>query len=200
MNDKGTTVTKRQLEMSHWGAYKDDHSVLTFQHTIILTRQYPNTFTQVDNLLAQSIVDQNDVWNKQVTSPLTGEHLQHPLQNPITIMQIYNSQHYTTLITDNDNYYYYDGLGIPVPHIVTHLHNHLRQWYGSSPLPPALRTDSPTVHIPYTPHQTDGWSCARHMLLTSLSAIYQGRVPDLHYGQRHVDQLSIAHLRYVLTG
>ena len=38
------------------------------------------------------------------------------------------------------------------------------------------------------------------MLLTSLSAIYQGHVPILQYGQRHVDQLSRAHLRYVLTG
>ena len=39
-----------------------------------------------------------------------------------------------------------------------------------------------------------------HMLLTSLSAIYQGRVPVLHYGLRHVDQVPRAHLRFVLTG
>ena len=39
-----------------------------------------------------------------------------------------------------------------------------------------------------------------HMLLTSLSAIYQARVPVLQYGQRHVDQMFRAHLRYVLTG
>ena len=39
-----------------------------------------------------------------------------------------------------------------------------------------------------------------HMLLTSLSAIYQGHVPVLQYGQRHVEQLSRAHLRYVLPG
>ena len=39
-----------------------------------------------------------------------------------------------------------------------------------------------------------------HMILTSLSAIYQGHVPILRYGQRHVDQLSRAHLRYALTG
>ena len=38
------------------------------------------------------------------------------------------------------------------------------------------------------------------MLLTSLSAIYQARVPILQYGQRHVDQMSRAHLRYVFTG
>ena len=39
-----------------------------------------------------------------------------------------------------------------------------------------------------------------HMLLTSLYAVYQGRVPILQYSQRPVDQLSRAHLRYVLTG
>jgi hypothetical protein len=39
-----------------------------------------------------------------------------------------------------------------------------------------------------------------HMLLTSLFAIYQARVPILQYGQRHVDQMSRAHLRDVLTG
>jgi hypothetical protein len=87
-------------------------------------------------------------------------------------MQIYNSQHHTTPITDNINYYYYDGLGIPVPNTVTHLHNHLQQWYGSSILPPALQNDFPTVHTPYTSQQINGWSCAMHMLLTSLSAIY----------------------------
>jgi len=101
MNDRGTIVTKRQLEMAQWGAYKDDHSVLTFQQTIMHTKQYPNTITPYDALLAQSIVDQNDVCTRQVTNPLTGERVQHPLQNNTTIMQIYNSQHYTTLITDN---------------------------------------------------------------------------------------------------
>jgi hypothetical protein len=44
-NDRGMTVTKRQLEMAQWEAYKDDHIVLTFQRTILHTRQYPNTIT-----------------------------------------------------------------------------------------------------------------------------------------------------------
>jgi hypothetical protein len=60
-NERGTRVTKRQSEIGHWGAYKDDHSVLTFQQTILHTRQYSNTTTQFDTLLAQSIVEQNDV-------------------------------------------------------------------------------------------------------------------------------------------
>ena len=108
------------------GAYKDDHSVLTFKHTIMSTRPHANTVTQYDTLLAQSVVDQNDVWTRQITNQLTEERLQHPLQNDITIMEIYNAQHYTTLITDNNRYYYYDGLGIAVPHTVSHLHDHLR--------------------------------------------------------------------------
>jgi len=120
-------VTKRQLEMAHWGEYKDDHSVLTFQQIIMHTKQYLIIVTQFDTLLAQSIVDHNDVCTRQITNPLTGEHLQHPLQNPITIMQIYNSQHYTTLITNNNSYYYYDGIGRLVPNPITHLHSHLRQ-------------------------------------------------------------------------
>ena len=121
------------------------------------------------------------------------------MQNNLPIRQIYSSRHYTTLITDNNRYYHYDGLGMPVPHIVTHLHNHLRQWYGSSTKPPLLQNEFLTVLTPYTIQQTDGWSCVMHMLLTSLSAIYQGQIPILRYGQRRVDQMSRVHLRYVLT-
>jgi hypothetical protein len=70
-NERGMTVTKRKLEMAQWKAYKDDHIVLTFQQTIMLTRQFPTTVTQYDTLLARSIFDQNDVWTRQVTNPLT---------------------------------------------------------------------------------------------------------------------------------
>ena len=109
---------------------------------------------------------------KQVTNPPTEERLQHPLHNDVTIIQIYNAQHYTTLITDNDKYYYYDGLGIAVPTTVPHLHDNLRQWCRVSTKPTILRLEAPTVHTTYTPQQIDGWSCAMHMLLTSLSTIY----------------------------
>jgi hypothetical protein len=96
--------------MTQWGSYKDDHIVLTFQQAIMSTKHHPQTVTQYDTLLAQSVVDHNDVWTRQVTNPLTEEPLQHPLQNDIIIMQIYHAQHYTTLLTDNDRYYCYDGL------------------------------------------------------------------------------------------
>ena len=79
------------------------------------TRQHTNTVTQYDALLAHSIVNQNDVWTRQITNPLTEERLLHPLHNDITILQIYNAQHYTTLITDKNLYDYYDGLGHAIP-------------------------------------------------------------------------------------
>ena len=154
--------------MAQSGSYKDDHNVKTFQQAILSTRQHPKTITQYDTLLAQSIVDHNDVWTRQVTNPLTQVRIQQPLQTDITIMQIYHVQHYTKLLTDNDKYYHYDGLGIAVPNKASQLHDHLRLWYGDSIKPPVLRQTAPTVHTPYTPQQTTGWSCALHMLLTSL--------------------------------
>ena len=143
------------------------------------TIAYPHTITQYDTLLAQSVVTHNNAWTRRITNPLTNELLQHPLHNHSTIMQIYDAQHYTTLITDNEQYYYYDGLRMGIPSIVTHLHKHIRQWYGTSAMLPILRINPPKVHTPYMPRQIDGWSCAMHMILTSVSVIYQGHVPIL---------------------
>ena len=106
INEKGTLATKRQLTMAAWGEYKDDHNALLFQQAILNTRAHPHTVTQYDTLLAQSVVMHNDVWTRRITNPLTQEQLQHPLQNNINIMQIYNSLHYTTLIADNNKYYH----------------------------------------------------------------------------------------------
>jgi len=46
MNDRGNIVTKCQLEMAQWGAYKDDHNVLKFQQTIMSTKQHTTKVTQ----------------------------------------------------------------------------------------------------------------------------------------------------------
>jgi len=180
LNEKGIIVTKRQLLIAAWGEYKDDHGTLQFQEAILSTRAHPHTVTQYDTLLAQSVVTHNDGWTRRITNPLTNERLQHLLQNNVITMQIYDSQHYTTLIPDNERYYHYDGLKMTVPVHVTHLHNRIRQWYGTSAMPPVLQTHTLEVHLPYTPRQTNGWACAMHMLLTSQSAIYQGQVPTLH--------------------
>ena len=95
--------------MSQWGACKDNHSTLLFQQANLSTPQHPREVTQYDTLLAQSIVIQNNVWLIKIMNPLTNERCQHPLQNQIYIMHIYNAQHSTTLVIDN-NIYVYDGL------------------------------------------------------------------------------------------
>ena len=97
------------------GEYKDDYIALQFQEAVLSTKTHPLTITQYDTLLEQSVVTHNDVWTRRITNPFANERLQHPLQSHITIIQIYDSQHYTTLITDDERYYYYDGLGITVP-------------------------------------------------------------------------------------
>ena len=74
-----------------------------------------------------------------------------------------------------------------LPNIVSHLHDHLRQWYGDSSKPPALQSETLKFYTPYTPQQADGWSYAMHLLLTSLYAIYQDHVHILEFGQLHVD-------------
>jgi len=80
-------------------------------------------------------------------------------------MQIYDSQHNTTLITDQERYYHCDGLNMAVLEHVTHLHHHLRQWYGtSSEMPPVLQTHTLEVLLLYTLRQTHGWTCAMHMV------------------------------------
>ena len=121
--------------MAQWGAYKDDHIVLKFQQTITSTIQRKK-ITQYDTRLAQPIVYHNDVWTKQVTNPLTKERLQHP-SNDIAIMQIYNAQHYTTLISNNDKYYYYDWNASPRPFapVVQRLHKAADTQVGSSHCP-----------------------------------------------------------------
>ena len=165
--------------MSTWGEYKDDRSALLFQKAILSTKARPHTVMQYDTLLAQLVVIQNEAWTRRITNPLTNEQLQHPLQNNLTILQIFSSQHYTTLITDNKKYYHYDGPRMGVPEQVIRLHNHLRQWYGTSEKPLVLRRQTPEVLLPHTPRQTGGWTCAMHMILTSLSAIYHDNVPTL---------------------
>ena len=59
--EKGKIVTKRQMKMTLWGEYKDDHNALQFQQAIRSTREHPQTVTQYDTLLAQSIATHNDV-------------------------------------------------------------------------------------------------------------------------------------------
>ena len=74
--------------MALWGECKDDHNAFQFQQAILSNREHPQTITQYDTLLAQSIVAHNDAWTRSITNPLTNERLRHPLQTHITMMQI----------------------------------------------------------------------------------------------------------------
>jgi hypothetical protein len=99
-NLKGNIITKRMLRKTAWGAYRDDHSILTFQEVIMSTKPHPQTIAKYDTQMALSIIQHNDVWTRRINNPLTNWQLLHPLQNPITIMQVYHAQHYITLITN----------------------------------------------------------------------------------------------------
>jgi len=111
-NLKGDNITKRMLKKTSWGAYRDDHNILAFQHAILSTKPHPQTITQYDTQMAQSSVQHNDAWTRRINNPLIDTQLLHPLQNSITMIQVYHAQHYTTLITDNNKYYYYDILSL----------------------------------------------------------------------------------------
>jgi len=82
--------------------------------------------TQFDTALSRSITQRHPTWTKGIKNTITQNFLSHPLQNPITVFQIYHNSHYTTLITDNINYHYYDGLNLPILPPSTSIHNKLR--------------------------------------------------------------------------
>ena len=80
------------------------------------------------------------------------------------------------------------------------MHARLRNWYSHTLLLPSLTPKNINITTSHTPQQQEGWSCALHMLLEFLSAIYQGTVPIIQYIQRHAYQLSRMLIRYVITG
>jgi len=60
-NLNGELVTKRMLNKTTWGAYRDDHIILSFQQAILSTKPHPQTITQYDTQMAQSTLQHNDV-------------------------------------------------------------------------------------------------------------------------------------------
>jgi len=148
-----------------------------------------------------AVTTNNDVWTKHIYNAVHNTSLQHPLQNPITIIQIFHEAlHCTTPIAENTKYCHYDSLRLPIPSPVNKMHTRLITWYAQSPLPDSLAPEFPYITTPYTQYQQDGWSCALHMLLVSLSAIYQCKISSIPYSQRNAYQLSRMHLRDVITG
>jgi len=144
-------ITKRQLLMSQWGSYRDDQSISDFHPAIMLSKPPPNLVTRYDTQLANAVVANNDVWTKNIHYAVHNTSLQHPLQNPITIMQIFHEAHYTTMITDNNKYYHYVSLRLPIPYPVNKLHTRLMTWYAQTPLPDSLAPEIPYITTSYTP-------------------------------------------------
>ncbi len=138
-----------------------------------------------------------------IHNPVTHSLIDHPLQNPVTIFQLYDTIHCTTLKADNNLYHHYDGLHLPSSEQSHHICNKLREWYSSSvpsyTPPPALHPTIPEILHLETPSQKNEWSDAMHMLLVSLAAVYQSTIPSTPFNQRHAHQLSRLHLRYIIT-
>jgi len=156
--------------MSRWGSYRDDENIHKFQHAIMQTKPPLHLATQYDNQLANAVVADRDVCTRNIHYTMHNTTPQHPLQNPITI-QIFHAAHVTTRKPNNNKCFYYDSLRLPITPPVNKLHASLRSRYTHAPLPPALTPELPNTSAPYTPQQ-DGWSCAGHMLIVSLSAVY----------------------------
>ena len=185
--------------MNHWGSYRDDESIHKFQRAIKRTKPPLHLATEYDAQLANAMVADKDVWTRNIHNPVHNTTPQHPLRNPITI-QILHAAHFTTRKPNNNKYFYYDNLRLPISSPVYKLHANLRSWYTHTLLPPSLTPELPNTSAPYTPQQQDGWSYAPHMLIVSISAIYQGTISILPYSQRHANQLSRMLLEYVIMG
>ena len=169
-----------------------------------IVNQTPATLvTSCDTQLTNAVAwwQNNNVQTRHIYNLVRHTSRQHPLQIPITSMQPCQAVQYTTLITDDINYNYHDSLILPIPSSVNEMHICLRNWYAKTPFFASLKTKLPIITTLYTPLQQDGRSCALHIRLVSLSAIYQGTIPILPYNQWHAAQLSKLHrLRYGITG
>ncbi len=107
-------IEKRKYDLFRcvWGEMKEGESILAFQVAIL--KKYPPrspSVTQIDTLLTSSLASDMRVWRRGVKNFIFKEVLPIPLCNPITIFQIYTSSHFTTIIIEHDQYYYYDSLG-----------------------------------------------------------------------------------------
>ena len=169
--------------MSHWGSYRDDESIHKFQSAIRQIKPPVHLATQYDTQLANAVVADRDVWSTQCTT------LPHKTHYKTQIQYKYSMRHTSR-----------HGNQTKITFPVFKLHACLRSWYTHTHLPPALTPELPNTSAPYTPRHQDGWSCAPHMLIVSLSAIYHGAISILPYSQMHTDQLSRMLLRYVIMG
>jgi len=144
------------------GELKESDSLQTFQQGILTTLPTPttDTVTQYTAHLTSAICIDSSVWRHTIQNAYQDQVLPHPLFKPSTIFNIHNTNHFTTIITNNHTHYYYDSLDFRPPTAIHRIYNTLRQWYsGLEVAPPLLRQDTPNTHTHSTPHQTYGWTC-----------------------------------------
>ena len=76
------------------------------------------------------------VWRHTIHNACQDKVPPHLLFHPTTIFNIHNNSHFTTLITNNHTYYYYDSLNLRPPPAINMIHNALRQWYTGLEIAP----------------------------------------------------------------
>jgi hypothetical protein len=201
----GNRKSKTDLLRCAWGQHKEAESVLGFQVAIL--QKYPprsRSITQFDTLITSNAYYDGVIWKKAVKNFIFKEVLTSPLCNRTTIFQIYKDSHFTTLLAEDGQYYFYDSIkkNAPIPEVVPKLHSALRTWYvdNKQPKPPILENTDPSIIAESCPLQVDKWSCGIHMLLVTLATIYQGKKPALCYERKDAYLLSQAHLHHELTG
>jgi hypothetical protein len=178
---------------------------LGFQVAIL--QKYPprsRLITQFDTLITGNANFDVVLWKKAVKNFIFKEELPSPLFNRTTIFQIYEDSHFTTLLAEDGQYYFYDSMkkNAPIPDVVPKIHSALRTWYGDNkqPIPSILENPDPSIISESCPLQVDKWSCGIHMLLVTLATIYQGKKPAFSYEREDAYLLSQAHLHHELTG
>jgi len=124
-------VTKRQLLQCTWGELKEADNLQSLQQAILVVHPPPTTtVTQYTTHLISAIYMDSTVWRHSNIHIACQDHeLPHPLFNPITIFNIHNNNHFTTLITNIHTYYLYDSIKLRPPPATNIIHNILRQWY-----------------------------------------------------------------------
>ena len=206
----GKTIRKQRLLTCIWGEYKDDESVLSFLKDILLA--FPPELgcpAIFDTMNVESIADnRNTIWHSGVHSITHPNGLPHPLASQLTIFQIHEGLHYTTLIYDANGAHHYNSLtSTGLPSKVNHIRKRLNRYYSDRAATnpgengTARLTDlTRTVPSMTTPSQTDGWTCAMHMLAVTLACTYQNSLPILTYSDQDVKNLHRFHLRDYVTG
>ena len=127
----GNKKSKTNLIRCAYGEHKEAESVLGFQIDILQT--YPprnSSITQFDTLLTSSAYYKGMVWEKSVKNFIFKQVLTSPLCNKTTIFQIYEDWHFTTLLVEDNHYYFYDSYNkdAEIPAVAHKIHTHLQSW------------------------------------------------------------------------